>query len=46
MPIKAGLPEAWLVLTPTTTWQTIRWAGPIETFKVATDLFYVTVKPS
>jgi hypothetical protein len=44
MPIKAGLPEAWLVLTPTTTWQTIRWAGPIGTFKVATDLFYVTVK--
>jgi hypothetical protein len=31
------------VLTPAATWQTIRWAGPIETFKVATDLFYVTV---
>ena len=46
MPIKAGVPEAWLVLTPTNTWQSIRWAGPIETFKVATDLFYVTVKQS
>lgn len=43
MPVKAGRPDAWLVLAPTAEWQAIKWAGGVDTFQVATDLFYVEV---
>lgn len=45
MPIKAGDPQHWTVLTPTSTWHKIPWILPPEAFKVATELYYVTVSP-
>ena len=41
MPVKAGDPKAWTVLHPTSEWQTT--AGTRNSFKVATDLFYIQV---
>ena len=43
MPIKAGDPAHWTLLTPTSTWQSISWPGSANDFKVATDLYYVKV---
>ena len=43
MPIKAGDPQHWTVLTPTSSWQKIPWIAGPEEFKVATDLYYVNV---
>jgi aminopeptidase N len=44
MPIEVGDPEHWSVVKPVTTvWKAIPWTGTPESFKVATDLYYVTV---
>jgi aminopeptidase N len=44
MPIKAGRRGAWEVLKPTSDWQTFKWAGAMDTFEVATELYYVIVR--
>jgi aminopeptidase N len=44
MPIKAGKRGAWEVLKPTAEWQSLKWAGALDTFEVATDLYYVVVR--
>ena len=44
MPIKAGRRGAWEVLKPTSDWQTFKWAGAMDTFEVATELYYVVVR--
>ncbi len=44
MPIKAGRRDAWQVLQPTSEWTSLSWSGPMETFEVATDLYYVVVR--
>ncbi|MGI4755611.1 MAG: M1 family metallopeptidase [Janthinobacterium lividum] len=41
MPVQAGDPQRWTLLHPTSEWQTV--PGPPESFKVATDLYYVQV---
>ena len=41
MPVRAGDPEHWTVLHPTSEWQTT--PGRRDSFKVATDLYYVQV---
>jgi aminopeptidase N len=43
MPVKAGRRDRWTRLTPTTTWQTLRWTGSKDEFAVATELFYINV---
>jgi aminopeptidase N len=43
MPIRVGLPDAWQVIEPTTSWKTLRTAVPSDKFEVATDLYYVNV---
>jgi aminopeptidase N len=45
MPIKVGDPEHWSVVRPVTTeWMTMPWMGTSDSFKVATDLYYVNVE--
>jgi len=44
MPIKAGKRGAWEVLKPTSDWQAFKWAGAMDTFEVATELYYVIVR--
>jgi hypothetical protein len=44
MPIKAGRRGAWEVLKPTSDWQPFKWAGAMDTFEVATELYYVVVR--
>jgi aminopeptidase N len=44
MPIKAGKRGAWQVLKPTAEWQSLEWAEPMDTFDVATELYYVIAK--
>jgi aminopeptidase N len=46
MPIKAGTPEKWQVITPTTEWQTMTTRLSKEEFQVATDFYYVLVAKS
>jgi aminopeptidase N len=41
MPVKAGDPQQWTLLHPTADWQTT--TGTRDTFKVATDLYYLQV---
>jgi aminopeptidase N len=43
MPIRAGDPENWLTLRPTTDWQLMKAPMRKESFEVATDLYYVNV---
>jgi aminopeptidase N len=44
MPIEVGDPQHWTKVTPVTTEsRTMPWDGTAEDFKVATDLYYVTV---
>jgi aminopeptidase N len=43
MSIKVGDPQAWQLITPTSDWQTMAWAGKASDFEVATDLYYVYV---
>ena len=44
MPIKVGQPEHWTIIKPVTSeWQSMPWTGTPDTFKVATDLYYVGV---
>ena len=46
MPIKVGDPLHWSLVTPATKeWKTMRWTGSRDDFKVATDLYFVEVKP-
>jgi hypothetical protein len=44
MPIKVGDPAHWTVVIPVMTeWKSMPWSGSSENFKVATDLYYVSV---
>jgi aminopeptidase N len=43
MPIRVGDPTNWMTITPTTDWQLMKAPMPMESFKVATDLYYVDV---
>lgn len=43
MPIRVGDPSAWQLVRPTTDWQSMPTALTAESFKVATDLYYVDV---
>jgi aminopeptidase N len=44
MPIQVGDPQHWTKVTPETTGaKTMPWSGTPDDFKVATDLYYVTV---
>jgi aminopeptidase N len=44
MPVRVGTPEAWQIIQPTTSWQTMPTALTKESFQVATDLYYVNVR--
>jgi len=45
MPIKVGDSEHWIVVQPAKGEDVkVRWTGPPDAFKVATDLYYVNVK--
>jgi aminopeptidase N len=44
LPIKVGDPAKWQMIQPTTDWKSMEWAGDKDTFKVATELFYVNVQ--
>ena len=43
MPIRVGDPAKWQMIRPTADWQSLPWTAPRESFKVATDLYYVNV---
>ena len=43
MPVRAGDPNAWQLVRPTSEWQMMPWAGKPTDFEVATDLYYVYV---
>jgi aminopeptidase N len=43
LPVKAGERGRWQTIFPTTKWQTMQTPLPLDTFEVATDLFYVNV---
>jgi hypothetical protein len=43
MPIQVGDPTNWTTIRPTTDWQLMKAPMPHESFKVATDLYYVNV---
>ena len=44
MPIKVGDPAKWQVIQPATDWKSMEWSSGKDTFKVATELFYVNVQ--
>jgi hypothetical protein len=45
MPIEAGDPQHWTVITPVTgSWKQMPWNGTLDDFKIATDLYYVDVE--
>ena len=41
MPIKLGDPAHWTLVKPTADWQSLRWAGGVQTVHVPLDLYYV-----
>jgi hypothetical protein len=43
MPVRIGSAARWVLITPTTSWQTMKWQGSKDQTDVATDLYYVTV---
>jgi aminopeptidase N len=43
MPIGVGDPARWQTIQPTSDWKSMTWRGAKDTFKVATDLYYVNV---
>ena len=43
MPIGVGDPAKWQTIQPTSDWKSMTWRGAKDTFKVATDLYYVNV---
>ncbi len=44
MPIKVGDPNAWTIIKPVTSaWQSMSWSNGKDSFKVATDFYYVDV---
>ena len=43
MPIRVGDPSKWQTIQPTSDWKSMPWRGAKDTFKVATDLYYVNV---
>jgi aminopeptidase N len=46
MPVKVGDPQHWTLVTPVTKeWKSMPWTGSKDDFKVATDLYFVDVKP-
>lgn len=46
MPIRVGDPTLWQTIHPTTQWQTMPTTLSPDTFRVATDLYYVNVSKS
>jgi aminopeptidase N len=43
MPVRAGTPDHWQVIRPTTQWQSMQTTLSKDDFQVATDLYYVDV---
>ena len=43
MPIRVGDPAKWQTIQPSVDWKSMPWAASKESFKVATDLYYVNV---
>jgi aminopeptidase N len=43
MPIRVGDPAKWQTIHPTADWKSLPWTATRESFKVATDLYYVNV---
>ena len=43
MPIRVGDPAAWQTIQPSADWKSMPWAGSRDSFRVATDLYYVDV---
>ena len=43
MPIRVGDPANWQTIQPSAEWKSMPWSGSKESFKVATDLYYVNV---
>jgi aminopeptidase N len=43
MPIRVGDPTQWQTIQPAADWKPMPWSGSKESFKVATDLYYVNV---
>jgi aminopeptidase N len=43
MPIRVGDPAKWQTIQPTSDWRSMAWNGSTDTFKVATELYYVNV---
>ena len=43
MPIRVGDPAKWQTVHPTAEWKSLPWTASRESFKVATDLYYVSV---
>ena len=43
MPIRVGDPARWQTIHPTAEWKSLPWTASRESFKVATDLYYVNV---
>ena len=43
MPIRVGDPAAWQTIQPSADWKSRPWAGSRDSFRVATDLYYVDV---
>jgi aminopeptidase N len=43
MPIRVGDPAKWQTIQPAADWKSMAWAASRESFKVATDLYYVNV---
>jgi aminopeptidase N len=46
MPVRVGTPDNWQLITPTTTWQTMKTALKRENFRVATEQYYIGVSKS
>jgi aminopeptidase N len=44
MPIRVGDPAKWQTIRPSADWKSTPWTGGKESFKVATDLYYVNVQ--
>ena len=43
MPVRVGDPASWQTIQPTSDWKSMSWLASKDSFKVATDLFYVNV---
>jgi len=43
MPVKVGTQDHWQTIRPTTEWQSMKTPLNKDTFKVATDLYYINL---